>query len=69
MTVVMPCRGGGLLGGCLAVAAGDENVDVTTHLAGSGHGVEGGGLELLVVVFGDYKNCHLDHLGFVLEVC
>jgi hypothetical protein len=37
----------------LQLAAGDEDVDVATDLAGGGDGVEGGGLEALVVVFGD----------------
>jgi hypothetical protein len=58
---------GGLLGGGAAVAAGDEDVDVATDFPGGGDGVEGGGLEALLVVFGDYEDSHLDHLGFVLE--
>jgi hypothetical protein len=29
-------------------------VDVTTNFLGGSHRVEGGGFELLVVVFGDY---------------
>jgi hypothetical protein len=48
-------------------AASDQDVDVATDLLGGGDGVEGGGFEALLVVFGDYEDSHLDHLGFVLE--
>ena len=52
-----------LLGGGAAVAAGDEDVDVATDLGGCGNGVEGGGLEAGVVVFGDYEDSH-DQITF-----
>src|SRR5574343_134113 len=51
-------EGGGLLGSALAGAAGNEDVDVATDLLRGGHGVEGGGFELLVVVFGNDEDAH-----------
>jgi hypothetical protein len=50
-----------------AVAAGDENVDLATDLRGCCDRIECGGLQALVVVFGNNEDGHLDHLGFVLE--
>jgi len=58
---------GGLLGGGIAGGASDEDMDVAANFLGSGNGVQRGGLEALLVVFGDYEDSHLDHLGFVLE--
>ena len=42
---------GGSLGGGLGVVARDEHMHVAAALAGSGHGVEGGGPDARVVVF------------------
>ena len=47
-------------------------MDVATDLLGGGEGVEGGGFELLVVVFGDYENGHgvfLRSLWLRCEAC
>ena len=49
---------GGLLGSGGTVGAGDQHVDVATDFLGGGDGVQGGGLQALVVVFGDNENGH-----------
>ena len=49
---------GGLLGSGGAGGASDKNMDVTANFPGGGDGVEGSGLEALLVVFGDYENGH-----------
>src|SRR5690606_19593963 len=43
----------------------DDNV--TADLLGSSDGVQGGRLELLIVVVSNNENTHLDHLRFVLQ--
>ena len=49
---------GGSLGGSGAVAAGDQHFDVGAELCGGTDGVEGGGLQAGVVVFGDDEDGH-----------
>jgi len=48
----------GRLGCGFGALAGDEHMHVTAALGGGGHGVEGGGLDARVVVFGNYQCCH-----------
>ena len=51
-------EGGCVLGGGVAVGTGDEEVYFATDLLGGRDGVEGGGLEGGVVVFGNNENGH-----------
>ena len=54
---------GGGLGGFGGVLAGDQHVDVATAGQRSGDGVQGGGLDGGVVVFGHHENiCECGHL-------
>ena len=49
--------GGGLCGG-LGIQASDQHMHLTAALGGGGHGVQGGGANAGVVVFGNYESGH-----------